>query len=181
MAEMFNLEKAKRISYLVWLFLFFKFHEQEIIYSDDFSFFSPVIKFFTYIVVFSAFPLAFALKKSTYSVLIGLIIGLAFVLFEAFHVKDLYCLTLIIYSLPMITSREIRAKLIGLHILVCFLVAFYTDIYNGNSLLILSYVERKTELVRHLLDVFGAFLFFWTLGKRFEEFFDNLTHKTKWS
>ena len=181
MAEMFNVEKAKRISYLVWLFLFFKFHEQEIIYSDDFYFFSPVIKFFTYLVVFSAFPLAFALKKSTYSVLIGLIIGLAFVLFEAFHVKDLYCLTLIIYSLPMITSREIRTKLIGLHILVCFLVAFYTDIYNGNSLLVLSYVERKTEIVRHLLDVFGAFLFFWTLGKRFEEFFDNLTREKKWN
>ena len=181
MAEMFNVEKAKRISYLVWLFLFFKFHEQEIIYSDDFSFFSPVIKFFTYVVVFSAFPLAFALKKSIYSVLIGLIIGLAFVLFEAFHVKDLYCLTLIIYSLPMITSREIRTKLIGLHILVCFLVAFYTDIYNGNSLLVLSYVERKTEMVRVLLDFFGAFLFFWTLGKRFEEFFDNLTREKKWN
>ena len=81
----------------------------------------------------------------------------------------------------MITSREIRTKLIGLHILVCFLVAFYTDIYNGNSLLVLSYVERKTEIVRHLLDVFGAFLFFWTLGKRFEEFFDNLTREKKWN
>lgn len=162
-------EIAKSMGYVVWLMLFIKFHEPDFLHSEASWVLIPT-EIFKDVAIMLSFPIGFFALKNNYSTLFWFSIGIAFIFFQALKVKQIYCFALLPYAFVFLQERELRKTLLGIHLLLCFCVAFYVDILYGDNILMFDYLSNETLKIRNFIDLFGFVLFTWTVVIRFKDY-----------